>query len=200
MQPSILSLFLLSLINFFLATNFVSKPTMGKATKRKNRHRYKGKGGGGGTSTARDNSIGSGNGSSGILGRIRHGDPKIRQGTLSALSATTLSAEALGRGEAKPTSWVKDDLLRAVSERILDPDVPVAICAAGCLSNYAQFSPDLDFDAGDPTAGGSVPARNPAVLASIGEVILGRLGRVQDDVARLGGSLAEAEAEASAAG
>jgi len=199
-QPSILSLFLLSLINFFLATNFVSKPTMGKATKRKNRHRYKGKGGGGGTSTARDNSIGSGNGSSGILGRIRHGDPKIRQGTLSALSATTLSAEALGRGEAKPTSWVKDDLLRAVSERILDPDVPVAICAAGCLSNYAQFSPDLDFDAGDPTAGGSVPARNPAVLASIGEVILGRLGRVQDDVARLGGSLAEAEAEASAAG
>ncbi|EJK67351.1 hypothetical protein THAOC_11627, partial [Thalassiosira oceanica] len=75
-----------------------------------------------------------------VIRRVRHGDPRVRHAALIALSGTVYgpslsssspSAEG-GNGKASDPS-----LLRAVSERLLDADVPTAIAAAGCLANYA---------------------------------------------------------------
>ena len=90
-----------------------------------------------------------------IVSKIRHGDPRVRHAALVALSSTlfhssSLSAAALQKqqqqqqGESaqlnKTVADVSDEmLLRALSERILDVDIPCATAATGCLSNYVSF-------------------------------------------------------------
>jgi len=195
---------------------------MGKATKR-NRNKKKSRGSAGGPtsvppnhnvpSTAADTSTSS---SAGILGRIRHGDPRVRLGALTALSATVLSADVLsadadaaaaaasrnddimGANSSRSSKNnsnkknVSDGLLKAIAERILDPDVPVALNAAGCISNYTQFSSDVE-DAYDFSAGsGSNIVRNSSILAGIGEVLLGRIDKCRIDIERMGQGLAAA--------
>ena len=95
-------------------------------------------------------------GTSTIISKIRHGDPRVRHAALVALSSTlfhssSLSAAALQKerqqqqghikGSANNTAVDASDemLLRALSERILDVDIPCATAATGCLSNYVSF-------------------------------------------------------------
>ena len=96
-------------------------------------------------------------GASTIISKIRHGDPRVRHAALVGLSSTlfhssSLSAVALKKqrqqhqqghtkGGAKKTVVDASDetLLRALSERILDVDIPCATAATGCLSNYVSF-------------------------------------------------------------
>ena len=83
-----------------------------------------------------------------IVSKIRHGDPRIRHAALMALSATVYDSTVLtnnARGAIHPSDPA---LLRALSERLLDPDVPCAILAAGCLSNHVSFASPADA-AGD---------------------------------------------------
>ena len=104
-----------------------------------------------------------------IVARIRHGDPRVRHACLVALSRTLYDGSALERknassaveslkrksgygGASLTTSGTKKAepndpiLLRALSERILDVDVPCATIAVGCLSNYVNFHRHDDDD------------------------------------------------------
>ena len=104
-----------------------------------------------------------------VINRIRHGDPRVRHGALSGLSSTFFSADSLlsrfqkrrscssssnnnsNSDTASPasssstvskTNKMTDselELLKAMSQRVLDNDMPCAICAAGCLTNYILF-------------------------------------------------------------
>ena len=95
-------------------------------------------------------------GASTIISKIRHGDPRVRHAALVALSSTlfhssSLSAAALQKGRQQQQGHIKGSanntavdasdemLLRALSERILDVDIPCATAATGCLSNYVSF-------------------------------------------------------------
>ena len=57
----------------------------------------------------------AGEGSAGILGRIRHGDPRVRLGAMTALSATILDADSLiaaaatASGDGLPQSSAPQD-------------------------------------------------------------------------------------------
>ncbi|KAL3785617.1 hypothetical protein HJC23_004765 [Cyclotella cryptica] len=80
-----------------------------------------------------------------ILAKIRHGDPRVRHAALVALSSTVYDSSSLSRrrvAKASSSEIAASDpaLLRALSERLLDPDIPCAIIAAGCLSNHVSFS------------------------------------------------------------
>ncbi|KAL7490127.1 hypothetical protein ACHAW6_015845 [Cyclotella cf. meneghiniana] len=92
-----------------------------------------------------------------ILAKIRHGDPRVRHAALVALSRTVYDSSSLSRRRPTVTGAGADkasssgiaasdpSLLRALSERLLDPDIPCAIIAAGCLSNHVSFSdPQLE--------------------------------------------------------
>lgn len=104
------------------------------------------------------NSANEEKGASTVVSKIRHGDPRVRHAALVALSSTlfhssSLSAAALqkqrqqqqgNKGSAKTNNKTAVDasdelLLRALSERILDVDIPCATAATGCLSNYVSF-------------------------------------------------------------
>ena len=184
---------------------------MGKAKRSKNkRNKSKQSRQGGGPTSIPDGAnlpLSSSEGSAGILGRIRHGDPRVRLGALTALSATILDADNLiaassSEGSAASASkkkQISDGLLKAISERVMDPDIPVAINAAGCVSNYATFSADVEEgNVGIATgASGTTSTRNPAVLGGLGEVLLGRIARCQTDIARYGQELAQLSSQAS---
>lgn len=73
-------------------------------------------------------------GSSSLINKIRHGDVKIRHGALSSLSSTIFSPESLSKSKS-----IKFELIQAISERIMDEDVPCALCAVGCIANYILF-------------------------------------------------------------
>jgi hypothetical protein len=183
---------------------------MGKAKRSKNK-RNKSKGGNGGATSIPDGvNLPSSSEGSGILGRIRHGDPRVRFGALTALSATTFNADsfiaAAAASEASSNAaktkkkQISDGLLKAISERIMDPDIPVAISAAGCVSNYASFSPDVEEGNGyNATTTNGPCTRNPAVLGGLGEVLLGRIAQCQKDIARYGQELAGLSQAAAAA-
>ena len=154
----------------------------------------------------------AGEGSAGILGRIRHGDPRVRLGAMTALSATILDADSLIAAAATSTASgseegshassskkkkpISDALLKAISERVLDPDTAVAVNAAGCISNYAAFSADVEENNATATSSGT---RNPAVLGGLGEVLLGRIVQCQKDITRYGRELAALSQTAAAA-
>ena len=184
---------------------------MGKAKRSKNkRNKSKQSKQGGGPTSIPDgvNLPSTSEGSAGILGRIRHGDPRVRLGALTALSATILDADSLiaahsNEGSAASTSkkkQISDGLLKAVSERVMDPDTPVALSAAGCVSNYATFSADVEESHIGSATGASGTTRNPAVLGGLGEVLLGRISQCQADIARYGQELAQLSAQASSGG
>ena len=84
---------------------------MGKAkrskNKRSNKSKQQSKQGGGGPTSIPDGvnlPSSSAEGSAGILGRIRHGDPRVRLGALTALSATLLDADNLIAASSKEGS------------------------------------------------------------------------------------------------
>ena len=91
-------------------------------------------------------------GVSAVVSKIRHGDPRVRHAALVALSSTlfhssSLSAAARQKQQQKQGSRANntsmdasdETLLRALSEKILDVDIPCATAATGCLSNYVSF-------------------------------------------------------------
>jgi len=73
---------------------------------------------------------------SNTVNRIRHGEIRVRHGALTALSSTMFSAESLSRSS---NSIITMELLQAISERIMEEDVPVSMCALGCIGNYVLF-------------------------------------------------------------
>ncbi len=78
-----------------------------------------------------------------IVNRIRHGEIRVRHGALTALSATLFSPSSLARHSSANTNRTSDkismEMIQAMSERIMDDDVPVAMCALGCMGNYILF-------------------------------------------------------------
>ena len=104
-----------------------------------------------------------------IAARVRHVDPRVRHASLVALSRTLYDAGSLEkrgaddddddddgaegggrRGNKGKTDAGDPTLLRALSERVLDVDVPCATVAVGCLSNYVNFC----HSCGDREGGG----------------------------------------------
>ncbi len=69
-----------------------------------------------------------------LILKIRHGDVKVRHGALSALSSTIFSPESLSKSK-----HIKLELIQAMAERIMDDDIPCALCAVGCIANYILF-------------------------------------------------------------
>lgn len=138
---------------------------MGKQSKRKNKRRSGGGGGSKGnihpnpTGLAADDDLSTttantGGAAANIIKKIRHGDPRVRHAALVALSSTLFDSTSLSnaakkkkreRGNISTTtnSSAADasnpTLLRALSEKILDVDIPCATVAVGCLSNYVSF-------------------------------------------------------------
>ncbi|EED90979.1 predicted protein [Thalassiosira pseudonana CCMP1335] len=95
-----------------------------------------------------------------VVSKIRHGDARVRHAALVALSSTLYDANSLKGAAERAVSSTNNMtssttigaantnnavtpsnpiLLRALSERILDQDVPCATAACGCLSNYVLF-------------------------------------------------------------
>ena len=97
---------------------------MGKQSKKKNRKKQKG------PKVKVEESQPNG----AITARIRHGDPRVRAGALSALACTMFSPESLSKQK------LDNKLLKIISEKILDKDGAVAKNAAGCWNNYLLFS------------------------------------------------------------
>jgi len=120
---------------------------MGKHSRRKNRKGNNAKGTTKGNSSSTNSatvitspSSTSPSTSSPIIQKIRHGDVKVRHGALSALSSTLFSPESLSStSSSKSKGTIKIELLQAVMERIMDEDLPSALCAAGCIANYILF-------------------------------------------------------------
>lgn len=133
---------------------------MGKQSKRKNKkkggrlHRPTGLAGDPATIAVDATAIGGADNDSPvskIIKKIRHGDPRVRHAALVALSRTLYDGTSLERNAAKRASPAapavsaavaeanNPTLLQALSEKILDTDVPCATIAVGCLSNYVSF-------------------------------------------------------------
>ena len=89
-----------------------------------------------------------------VTARIRHGDPRVRAGALSALACTLFSPEALSSASAKHKqkhnnkkhnpNEINAELLKAISEKILDHDSLVSKNAAGCWNNLILFGQQQD--------------------------------------------------------
>jgi len=93
--------------------------------------------------------------SSALISRIRHGDARLRHGSLAALSSTLFDPESLSsscKKKEKKNGGITLELLQALAERIMDNDMPCAMCAAGCISNYVLFSNDEE-EIGESTGG-----------------------------------------------
>jgi len=71
---------------------------------------------------------------SNLVNRLRQGDLRIRHGALTAASATIFSPESLAN-----KAPINMELIKAMSDRIMDDDAPCAMCALGCLGNYVLF-------------------------------------------------------------
>lgn len=69
-----------------------------------------------------------------VVNKIRQGTVQDRHGALSALSSTVFSPESLSKN-----SNITFELIKAVSERILDHDGPTSLSALGCIGNYILF-------------------------------------------------------------
>jgi len=154
---------------------------MGKHTRRNNRKQNKGNNknkGGRGEANINDNSS-----KNPTVVRIRHGDARVRHGALVGLSSTVFSPDVLSNTQKGCT----DELIKALGERVMhDTDVPCAVVAAGCLSNYITFA--------NADAGGSSGS-----VVKIGPILLARIDRCCADVTVLYGQLDEVEAAAAAA-
>ena len=122
-----------------------------------------------------------------VARRVRHGDPRVRHAALIALSGTAFAprpsagsgsgpgSKSPGGGGGAGGGRASSDpaLLRAVSERLLDADVPCAVAAAGCLANYAS-SPDGFDDEGE---GGGIEGGVDVASEVTAPILLQRLGR-----------------------
>ena len=141
-----------------------------------------------------------------IVARIRHGDPRVRHACLVALSRTLYDGSALERknassaveslkrksgygGASLTTSGTKKAepndpiLLRALSERILDVDVPCATIAVGCLSNYVNFHRHDDDDDDDDDFFANVKNEEDVTLSTVLVPIL--VHRIRDTSAAM---------------
>lgn len=97
-----------------------------------------------------------------LILKIRHGDVKVRHGALSALSSTIFSPESLSKSK-----HIKLELIQAMAERIMDDDVPCALCAVGCIANYILFQ-DASQSKSDNVAESSIDDhRLETILAPI---------------------------------
>jgi len=110
---------------------------MGKSTKRRGRKKGGSKTGGSNISSNNSNNSSS-SGSSPLINKIRHANSVVRHGALSALSSTLFCPESLSTSKQSGTT-IKMELIRAVAERIMDEDMPCALCAVGCIANYILF-------------------------------------------------------------
>ena len=109
---------------------------MGKQRRRKNNK----KGGKAGpTQSDHKNDASNSTGSSSLINKIRHGEVKIRHAALAALSQSLFSPESLAKSRT-----IKLELIHAMVERIMDDDVPCALCAVGCMANYVLFQEGND--------------------------------------------------------
>ena len=201
---------------------------MGKQSKRKNKRRS---GGGKVTGPAGqvDASLSTGTGVAAasapsspvdrLVGKIRHGDPRVRHAALVALSSTLYDSHALSKAAdakkkkaARGAFATKGDklaaeannpaLLRALAEKTLDADVPCAAAAMGCLSNYVFF-----YCGHDGATGAAATARpsddddDEIEVASdvMVPIVLQRIQGTLGVVRRLGSQMANATANTNAA-
>lgn len=122
------------------------------------------------TASSATNSANEEKGASTVVSKIRHGDPRVRHAALVALSSTLFHSSSLSaaaqqkqrqqqqgnKGSVKTSKTAVDAsdelLLRALSERILDVDIPCATAATGCLSNYVSFYCIGDAEESSPEA------------------------------------------------
>mmetsp|Transcript_1742 Transcript_1742/g.2504 ORF Transcript_1742/g.2504 Transcript_1742/m.2504 type:complete len:841 (-) Transcript_1742:161-2683(-) len=124
---------------------------MGKLSRRNRRQRIKASNS---TTSSNDDTNASSCGSQILINRIRHGDTRVRHGTLTALASTIFSSESLSSSNGKIQQStgrrsINEALLKAMSDRIFDDDVPCAACAVGCLSNYILFGPGSNSNFSD---------------------------------------------------
>eukprot|EP00984_Skeletonema_dohrnii_P012269 scaffold4962_cov151-Skeletonema_dohrnii-CCMP3373.AAC.2 len=161
-------------------------------------------------------------GASTIVSKIRHGDPRVRHAALVALSSTlfhssSLSAAALQKERQQKQSHVRlsakankpvvdasdETLLRALSERILDVDIPCATAATGCLSNYVSFYCIGDAEESSPEAEVASEVMVPILFQRIQRSLdkITSLGsQIESSIAKKVGETANAASAAGAAG
>lgn len=90
-------------------------------------------------------------------------------GTLYDSAALTKASSSSSSSNYSNTNALRHDdpsLLRALSERLLDPDIPCAVIAAGCLSNHVSFGA-MDNDhsaAGGDNAESSLEVSSQVIL------------------------------------
>lgn len=116
-----------------------------------------------------------------LVSRIRHGDVRLRHGSLTGLSSTLFDPDALssrGRTKDKKSGGITLELLQAIAERIMDDDMPCAMCASGCISNYVLFSNDEE-ELGKSTGGLLSP------------ILLGRINKSSEIIMKLAIDLTE---------
>lgn len=154
-----------------------------------------------------------------VVSKIRHGDPRVRHAALVALSSTlfhssSLSAAALqkqqqrqvgGSAQKKKAAADASDetLLRALSERILDVDIPCATAATGCLSNYVNFYCIGDAEETSTEAEIASEVMIPILLQRIQrslDTITSLGGQIENSIASKVGETATAASSAGAAG
>jgi hypothetical protein len=132
-----------------------------------------------------------------VVSKIRHGDPRVRHAALVALSSTLFHSSSLsaaaqqkqqqrqGGASAQKNKTVAEasdeTLLRALSERILDVDIPCATAATGCLSNYVNF-----YCIGDAE---DTPAEAEIASEVMVPILLQRIQRSLDKITSLGAEI-----------
>ncbi len=167
------------------------------------------------------NSANEEKGTSTVVSKIRHGDPRVRHAALVALSSTLFHSSSLSaaaqqkqrqqqqgnKGSAKTNNTAVDAsdelLLRALSERILDVDIPCATAATGCLSNYVSFYCISDNDESSPEAEVASEVMVPILFQRIQRSLdkITSLGsQIEQSIASKGGETAAAASSASASG
>lgn len=165
---------------------------MGKQSKRnksKRGNKQRNNSGSQNTSAAASTSSEEKGGVSTIVSKIRHGDPRVRHAALVALSSTLYHSSSLSAAAAQQQRQTgggaeasDETLLRALSERILDVDIPCATTATGCLSNYVSFY--CTGDAIDETSKGAVVASEIMV-----PILLQRIQRSLEKIKLLGAQI-----------
>ena len=152
---------------------------MGKQSRKKNRQKGKKNSVLGKNNSAEASENVSDGPNSSIITRLRHGDARLRHGSLAALSSTLFSPESLSSRKSqkgKKSGRITLDLLQVLAERIMDDDMPCAMCASGCISNYVLFSAQEE-EAGKST--GSV----------LSPILLGRINNSCETILKLGDDL-----------
>ena len=153
---------------------------MGKQSRKKNRQKGKKKAAlGKNDSTEASENIKSDGPNSSMISRLRHGDARLRHGSLAALSSTLFSPESLSsrkNQKGKKSGRITLDLLQVLAERIMDNDMPCAMCASGCISNYVLFSAQEE-ETGKST--GSL----------LSPILLGRINNSCETILKLGDDL-----------